>query len=82
MKIAAISDLHMPGKDDFILFHALKDLPTEIDVLILAGDIASSSELLKPSLQRLEKMLDDYNITVKHRVFVPGNHEYTIEKEI
>ncbi|MEA3429769.1 MAG: metallophosphoesterase [Nanoarchaeota archaeon] len=81
MKIVAVSDLHMPGKNDFNLFHALKDLPAEIDVLVLGGDIASSSELLSPSLQKLEKMLDDYNITVKHRVFVPGNHEIYKRKE-
>lgn len=81
MKILAVSDLHLPGKNDFNLFHALKDLPAEIDVLILAGDIASSNELLKPSLQRLEKMLDDSNITVKDRIFVPGNHEMYKEDE-
>jgi predicted phosphohydrolase len=67
MKITLLSDLHtefwseFPGRQT--------QLAPQIDILVLAGDIA-----VGPT--KLLKALEHFSTLYKHVIYVPGNHEY------
>lgn len=62
MRIGVASDLHVE-------FHGTyPDVPKDLDVLILAGDVST--------LKGLAPCLNYYAAAVPHVVYVSGNHEY------
>lgn len=67
MKVAVLSDIHAEfyKNDDW-----LPPLPTEADVLVLAGDIAIGPQL-EPVVSRISRALPNTDI-----VLIAGNHEY------
>lgn len=67
MKIQIVSDLHLEFGVDYELYEQMCE--TEADVLVLAGDIASGTSILR-TLKEIQ------NQTGKFIIFVPGNHEY------
>jgi len=81
MKIAAFSDIHLPGCKDFDFYHALKDLSgSTLDVLILAGDISAAYNNFDLTMQKINSQLKDFNITASHKLFVPGNHDIHLDR--
>lgn len=72
MKIQYVSDVHIEHHHRVPPLYWAENFPIVGDVLILAGDIASSS-ILYSNLFRLVERAVEEDITV---LFVAGNHEY------
>ena len=64
MKLAIVSDLHY----EFYGSQSHVAIPTGVETLIMAGDIANAS--------RLRDVLRHYSGVVENVIYVPGNHEY------
>lgn len=73
MLMHVMSDLHLEFDNDFgVKFIESLD-PSNVDVLILAGDIfVSSPRLEKHRIRIFNSFCDKY----KHVFYVPGNHDY------
>src|SRR5579862_7134366 len=71
MKLQIMSDLHLEmHADQGAALLASLD-PTDVDVLVLAGDITSARDY--PALRNVfEPLAGKY----RHVLYVPGNHEY------
>jgi predicted phosphodiesterase len=71
MKLQIMSDLHLEMHADHgaAFFDALD--PTGVDVLVLAGDIASARDYAT-----LESTFAPLARKYRHILYVPGNHEY------
>jgi predicted phosphodiesterase len=66
MLIKVLSDTHLEhylDRDDFI-----KSLDSDVDVLVLAGDI--------DSIDRIQDTLEAFSSKFTNVIFVPGNHEH------
>jgi predicted phosphodiesterase len=68
MRIFAISDLHTDFKDNWQLVEQISKSLYQNDVLIVAGDIADSNEVIKRTLSLLRSR---FNMVF----YTPGNHE-------
>ena len=87
MKILLISDLHIDINQkilkthDFGFFKQLKD--DEINILLIAGDIAGSSYFTTKMVEQIAKYINDCRLKTKV-IFTIGNHEpysYDIESK-
>ncbi len=70
MKIKLISDIHVEWHEDHGTKFVQEFNPDNYDVLVLAGDIGTKSNII-PFLENLSRKDDG-----KPKIFVPGNHEY------
>lgn len=75
MKIGLIADLHVDRHNELtpndyaeVLGQSVRQ--REVDLLIIAGDIANRDDIVVDFIHRLEQLTD---ITVR---FVPGNHDW------
>lgn len=72
MKIWHISDTHG--------YHDLLKIPEDIDCVILSGDASNSRNPYNNEVE-LRKFITWFDsLPIKHKIFVPGNHETSIEK--
>ena len=72
MKIWIISDTHT--------YHYKLIPPSDIDMVIHSGDCSNSHNPLINS-NEVEIFMDWYNkLPVKHKIYVPGNHDTSIER--
>jgi len=72
MKIWHISDTHT--------YHNLLELPTNIDMVIFSGDCSNPRDPY-PNEVEVRGFIDWYrSLPIKHKIFVAGNHDTSIEK--
>lgn len=74
MRIFATSDLHTDFQDNWLLLRQLSDVAYQQDALIIAGDIADRTEIIKNTLLLLRNKF-------LHVFYVPGNHELWVKRE-
>lgn len=72
MKIWHISDTHQYTK--------MLSLPADIDMVIHSGDATNYRDPYKNEKEMRDFITWLYNLPVKHKVFVAGNHDTSIEK--
>jgi hypothetical protein len=68
MRIFAISDLHTDFRDNWLWLKQLSNVDYREDALIVAGDIADRTEIIRDTLQLLRSRF-------RHIFYTPGNHE-------
>jgi predicted phosphodiesterase len=68
MRIFAISDLHTDFVENWRLVEQISESSYKEDILIVAGDIADRTEIIKRTLSLLRSRF-------KEVFFIPGNHE-------
>ena len=74
MKIWHISDTHT--------FHDLLEIPEGIDMVIFSGDCSNPRDPYNNEPE-VRKFIDWYSgLNIKHKVFVAGNHDTSIEKSL
>ena len=72
MKIWHISDTHT--------YHRLLEVPTDIDMVIFSGDCSNPRDPY-PNEVEVRGFIDWYrSLPIKHKIFVAGNHDTSIEK--
>ena len=72
MKIWHISDTHT--------YHRLLEVPTDIDMVIFSGDCSNPIDPY-PNEVEVRGFIDWYrSLPIKHKIFVAGNHDTSIEK--
>ena len=74
MIIWAISDTHG--------YHEQLEIPSGIDMIIHSGDCSND---INPYLNENEvrQFIEWYkDVPVKHRIYVAGNHDWSIEKDL
>lgn len=74
MRILAISDLHTDFRENWQLVEQIPESLYRDDVLIVAGDIADSIEIIKRTLSLLRSRF-------KMVLYTPGNHELWVRNE-
>jgi predicted phosphodiesterase len=74
MRIFAISDLHTDFRENWLLVEQLSKSLYQNDVLIVAGDIADSNEVIKRTLSLLRSR---FNMVF----YTPGNHELWVRSK-
>ena len=74
MRILAISDLHTDFRENWQLVGQIPESLYRGDVLIVAGDIADSTEIIKRTLSFLRSRF-------KMVLYTPGNHELWVRNE-
>jgi Icc-related predicted phosphoesterase len=74
MKILHISDTHG--------MHGLLNIPNDIDMIIHSGDCSNTNNPYF-NLQEVLNFIEWYStLNVKYKIFVPGNHDVSIEKRL
>ena len=73
MKIWHISDTHS--------YHYLLDVP-KVDVVIHSGDASNYKDIYKNEVEFMDFLHWFKNLPIKHKVYVAGNHDSAIEKNI
>jgi len=72
MRIWHISDTHT--------YHNLLEVPTDIDMVIFSGDCSNPKDPY-PNEVEVRAFIDWFgDLPIKHKVFVAGNHDTSIEK--
>lgn len=71
MRVFAISDLHIDFSENLKWLMELSEWDYRNDVLIIAGDIASSDKLIKRCFKKISEVFG-------HTLYVPGNHDLWI----
>ena len=74
MKILHISDTHT--------YHQKIDIPPDIDCIIHSGDAANSRGRAENALEMIDFIKWFETINVKHKIYVPGNHDVSVEAGI
>src|ERR1044072_8548286 len=74
MRVLAISDLHTDFKENWQLVEQISKSSYKYDVLIVAGDIADQTEVIKRTLALLRSKF-------KMVFYTPGNHELWVRTE-
>jgi len=74
MKIWHISDTHG--------YHEWFKVPENIDVVVHSGDATNSKNSIK-NMKKMKAFLDWFSkLPIEHKVFVPGNHDLSVEEGI
>jgi Icc-related predicted phosphoesterase len=74
MRIWHISDTHT--------FHTMLEVPTDIDMVIFSGDCSNPKDPFANEPE-VRDFIDWYStLPVKHKIFVAGNHDTSIEKRL
>ena len=71
-RIWHISDTHT--------FHNMLSIPDNIDIVIFSGDCSNPKEPLPNSFEVLQFLKWFGELPIKHKIFVAGNHDTSIEK--
>jgi len=74
MRVLAISDLHTDFRENWQLVEQIPESLYSGDVLIVAGDIADNTEIIKRTLSFLRSRF-------KMVLYTPGNHELWVRNE-
>jgi Icc-related predicted phosphoesterase len=74
MRIWHISDTHT--------FHELLTVPENVDMVIFSGDCSNPRESLVNSFEVLKFLKWFGELPIKHKIFVAGNHDTSIERKI
>jgi len=74
MRIWHISDTHT--------YHGLLSVPENIDVVLFSGDCSIPRDIYKSEFQIREFLLWMWKLPIKHKIFVAGNHDFGIEKNL
>lgn len=74
MRILTISDLHTDFRENWQLVEQIPESLYKGDILIVAGDIADSTEIIKRTLSLLRSKF-------KMVFYTPGNHELWVRNE-
>lgn len=75
MRVFAISDLHADYPENLLWILQLSNADYQHDVLVLAGDVTDSLEILAQVLSALRAKFREV-------MFVPGNHELWIQNDV
>ena len=68
MRLFALSDIHVDFEENWTFIEELSEYDYKNDVLILAGDVAHSTSLIKKTFEALKKRFLEV-------IYVPGNHD-------
>lgn len=72
IKLWHISDTHT--------YHGLLDVPKDIDMVIFSGDCSNPKDPYKNKVE-VENFIHWYSsLPIKYKIFVPGNHDTSIER--
>jgi Icc-related predicted phosphoesterase len=74
LNIWHISDTHT--------FHDMLTVPENIDMVIFSGDCSNPRESLANSFEVLKFLKWFGELPIKHKIFVAGNHDTSIERKI
>lgn len=74
LKIWHISDTHT--------FHEMLSVPENIDVVIFSGDCSNPQNTLQNSFEVLTFLKWFGQLPIKHKIFVAGNHDVSIERKM
>ena len=74
LNIWHISDTHT--------FHDMLTVPENIDMVIFSGDCSNPRESLPNSFEVLKFLKWFGELPIKHKIFVAGNHDTSIERKI
>ena len=74
MKIWHIGDTHT--------FHEMLSVPENIDVVIFSGDCSNPQNTLQNSFEVLTFLKWFGQLPIKHKIFVAGNHDVSIERKM
>jgi len=75
MKIWHFSDTHT--------YHGLLNIPEDIDIAIFSGDCSNPRDIYTNEQQVLNFLCwYGMNVKAKHRIFVAGNHDTSIERKL
>jgi len=75
MKIWHFSDTHT--------YHGLLNVPEDIDIAIFSGDCSNPRDIYTNEQQVLNFLCwYGMNVKAKHRIFVAGNHDTSIERKL
>jgi len=72
IKIWCISDSHCK--------HKQLTIPEDIDIVIHAGDASNYRDLSQNDAEMHEFLLWFSKLPIKHKIYVPGNHDTSVEK--
>ena len=74
MKIWHISDTHMN--------HAHLQIPADVDVVVNSGNATNCFDPLKNLTEMQEFLAWFSSLPIRQKIFVPGNHDTSIEKNL
>lgn len=74
MKIWCISDTHCD--------HSKLIIPDNVDIVIHAGDAGNNKDLSNNEAQLRNFLIWYDQLPIKHKIYVPGNHDTSIEKNM
>ena len=74
IRIWHVSDTHT--------FHNLLVVPKNIDIVVFSGDCSNPRESIENSKQVLEFLQWYGKLPIKHKIFVAGNHDVSIERKL
>lgn len=74
MRIWHISDTHT--------YHNMLNVPDNIDMVLFSGDCSNPKDLLQNSFEVLDFLKWFGQLPIKHKIFVAGNHDVSIERGI
>ena len=74
LKIWHIGDTHT--------FHEMLSVPENIDVVIFSGDCSNPQNTLQNSFEVLTFLKWFGQLPIKHKIFVAGNHDVSIERKM
>ncbi len=73
VRVFAISDIHIDFKENKQWLHNLSQTDYKADMLILAGDVSDSPQLLEEAFQELKKRFSEV-------LYVNGNHDLWVRR--
>ncbi len=74
MRIWHISDTHT--------YHNMLNVPDNIDMVLFSGDCSNPRNSLQNSFEVLDFLKWFGQLPIKHKIFVAGNHDVSIERKI
>lgn len=74
MRIWHISDTHT--------YHNMLNVPDNIDMVLFSGDCSNPRDSLESSFEVLDFLKWFGQLPIKHKIFVAGNHDVSIERGI
>jgi len=63
-------------------YHGLLDVPDSIDMVIHSGDATNYMDMYKNEVEMKDFIHWFYNLPIKYKIYVAGNHDSSIEKDV